>query len=62
MTGKQVNRYAEMVRICHGNQPAYQYIALEGNVLVSGLAGELQASAIGRGMRGGPSWWYSVPK
>jgi hypothetical protein len=61
MTGKQVNRYAEMVRICHGNQ-RYGEIALEGNVLVSGLAGELQASAIGRGMRGGPSWWYSVPK
>ncbi len=42
MTGKQLNRYAEMVIVCHGDRRYGSEITFEDNVLVSVLAGELK--------------------
>ncbi|OUJ74305.1 helix-turn-helix domain-containing protein [Hymenobacter crusticola] len=42
MTGKQLNRYADMVLVCNGDQRYGGEITLTDNVLVGVLAGELK--------------------
>jgi AraC-like DNA-binding protein len=62
MTSKQLNRYAEMVVVCQGDQRYGGEIAYEDNVLVSVLAGELSVVLAGCTRHCGPGETLLLPR
>ncbi len=62
MTSKQLNRYAEMVMVCHGDRRYGGEVVFEENVLVSVLAGELKVVQADCTRRCGPGDTVLLPR
>ena len=62
MTGKQVNRYAEQVVVCHGDRRYGGEVVSEEHVLVSVLAGELKVVLADRTHWYGPGDTLLLPR
>ncbi len=62
MTGKQSNRYAELVVVCHGDQRYGGELVSEDHVLISVLAGELKVVLADRTHWYGPGDALLLPR
>ena len=62
MAVKQLNRYAEMVVVCSGDQRYGGELAADDNILVGVLAGELKVVQADRTLRCGPGDTLLLPR